>query len=244
VGEREGEVEGGAGAELAFSPDASAVGLNDVLDNSKSQAGTAGFARACFVDAIEALEDAIKVFEGDAGTEVLHAELDFSGQESGANANVLPFPSVLESVLNQVAEDLVHGVGVGHDERVGCAGRFKFDVGIDDDTAERIDSIFDKGTGAVGLECELVVGTFNAGESEQVFSEAVHAGGVLVNDAEEFAGSFRARIGIFDKGLDVALNGGERGAELMANVGHEFLPDALELPEPGQVMEDDDRPVV
>ena len=55
------EVESGAGAELAFRPDAAPMGLHDVLHDGQAQAGAAGLARARLVDAIEALEDALQV---------------------------------------------------------------------------------------------------------------------------------------------------------------------------------------
>ena len=57
----QGEVEGLAGAEFAFGPDAAAVGQDDVLDDGQAEAGAARLAGARFVDAIEALEDAIEV---------------------------------------------------------------------------------------------------------------------------------------------------------------------------------------
>ena len=73
------EVEGGAAAQFAFCPDASAVGQDDVLDDGQTEAGAARLARARFINAIEALEDAGEVFAGDAGAEVADGELDLGG---------------------------------------------------------------------------------------------------------------------------------------------------------------------
>ena len=73
----EREMEGCALAQLALCPDAAAVGLDDVFDDGKTEAGAAGFARTRLVDAVEALEDALEVVGGDAGAEVLHGELNF-----------------------------------------------------------------------------------------------------------------------------------------------------------------------
>ena len=48
----------------------------------------------------------------------------------------------------------------------------------------------DQRAGPRGLERQLVVGTLDAGQGEQILGEAVHAGGVLEDDAEELAGGF------------------------------------------------------
>ena len=47
-------------AQFTLSPDAAAVGHNDVADNGQAEAGTARLARAGFINAIEALEDAVR----------------------------------------------------------------------------------------------------------------------------------------------------------------------------------------
>ena len=86
------EVEVSAVAQFAFGPDASAVGLDDVLDDGQAQAGAAGLAGAGFVNAVEALEDAVEVLGGDAGAEVLDGELDLSLEQPRADADALAWP--------------------------------------------------------------------------------------------------------------------------------------------------------
>src|SRR5271157_6266875 len=137
----QGEVEDGAFAEFAFGPDASAVGQDDVLDDGQAEAGAAGLAGTGFVDAVEALKDAIEVFGGDAGAEVLDGEFDFALEQARADANPAAGFAVLDSVFDEVAEDLVHGVGIGQDRRVRRAGRLEFDSGIEHHAAQRLDGI-------------------------------------------------------------------------------------------------------
>ena len=81
----------------------------------------------------------------------------------------------MSGVLNQVAEDLVHGIGIGHHQGVGRAGGLKLDAGVDHDAAQRLDRVLHQRAGADGLRRELVVGAFHAGQREQILSEAVHA---------------------------------------------------------------------
>src|ERR1039458_259308 len=239
------EVEGCAGAEFAFGPDAAAVGQDDVLDDGQAEAGAAGLAGACFVDAVEALEDAIEVLGGDAGAEVLDGEFDFGGniglKQPRADANPAAGFAVLEGVLNEVAEDLVHGVGIGQDQRIGRAGRFEFDPGVDDDSAQGLDGVLDQGAGPRGLQRELVVRALDAGQGQQILNKAVHAGGVLEDDAEELAGGFGAGIRVLDQRLDVALDGGERGAQLVADVGDKVAAGFFSGLDAGDVVEHDQR---
>ena len=74
------------------------------------------------------------------------------GEQARADANALAGFGVLEGVLDQVAEDLVHGVGIGHDQRVGRAGGLELDAGVDDDAAEGVDGVLHQDAGADGLQ--------------------------------------------------------------------------------------------
>ncbi len=52
---------------------------------------------------------------------------------------------------------------------------------------------------------------------------------------------FRAGIGIFDQRFDVALDGGERRAQLVADVGDELAAGFLRGLDAGDVVEHDER---
>ncbi len=133
-----------------------------------------------------------EVFGGDAGAEVLHAEFDL-GIHAAARQPERRLPALpyLQGVFHKVAEDLVHGVGIGQNKRVRRAGRFEYDPGIDHHAAQRIDGVGHQRAGGRGLQRELVVGAFDAGQRQQVSGDAVHARRVLVNDGEELARGFR-----------------------------------------------------
>ena len=76
--------------------------------------------------------------------------------------------------------------------------------------------------GLRGLKRQLVIRALHAGQGEQVLGDAVHAGGVFENDAEKLAGGFSVGRRLLDQRLDVALDGGERSAQFMADVGDEL----------------------
>ena len=52
------------------------MGQNDVFGDGQSQAGAAGFTGTGFVHPVETLEQARQVLGRNAGTEILHIELD------------------------------------------------------------------------------------------------------------------------------------------------------------------------
>jgi hypothetical protein len=129
-------MEGRPGAQFAFDPCAATVYFDHVLDDRKAQTCPARLTGAGLIDAIETLEDTLDVLRGDTGTKVLHKELDFALNQLRTDNDLLSLPSVLQRVLNQVAKDLVHRIGIGHHRNVGRAGRFQLKVGVDDDTAQ------------------------------------------------------------------------------------------------------------
>ncbi len=124
---------------------------------------------------------------------------------------------------------------------VGRARGLELYAGVDHNAADGVDCILQEHIGADRLKGELVVGTFDTGEGEQILGEAAHAASVLENDAEEFERDFRTGIGILDQRLHVALNGSERGAQLVADVGDKFAARFLRGLNAGDVMQNDKR---
>ena len=124
---------------------------------------------------------------------------------------------------------------------IGRARGLELDAGVDDDAADGVDGVLKQDAGANGLQRELVVGAFDAGQGEQILGKAIHAAGVLENDAEKFERCFRAGIGILDQCFDVALNGSERRAQLVADVGDELAAGFLRGLDAGDVVEHDQR---
>ena len=76
-------------SELAFHTDGASVGEDDVLGDGKAEAGASGLAGAGFVDPVEALEDAVEMFRGDAGAEILHGKLDAAVKLTRADEDAL-----------------------------------------------------------------------------------------------------------------------------------------------------------
>src|SRR6266576_6699081 len=75
LGNRQREQKHRAVVQFAFCANGSLMGQHDVLGDGEAEAGAAGFAGACLVHAIEALEQARQVLGGDSRSEVTHVEL-------------------------------------------------------------------------------------------------------------------------------------------------------------------------
>src|ERR1700755_2308189 len=109
------------------------MSLHHVTRDGQTQPGTAGLAGASLVDTVKALEDAGEMFGRDAGAKVADADPDGSdsramgavrvGHLSCADQNsavgLVAGLTVLNAILDEIAQDLEDSVGVGHHLR-GC----------------------------------------------------------------------------------------------------------------------------
>src|ERR1019366_2456211 len=230
----EGEEESAAVVEFAFGADGAAVGEHDVLGDGEAESGAAGFAGAGLVDAVKALEEARKMLGRNAGAEILNIkfnpEFDAAFGGTRAEQNTSARAAVLHGVVDKIRKDLVDGFAVGSHGGQGFDGAVIF-VGLDDlqlhsltagDLAETLFGIVEELDGGNGFSIEAGLAGFDAGQSQQVFGEARHAGGVLADDFEELAvgaGIFRAEV---EECFGVSLNGGQGRAEFVGDVGDEI----------------------
>ena len=89
------------------------------------------------------------------------------------------------------------------------------------DFAETFFGVVKKFGGRDGLGVETGFAGFDAGQSQQIFREAGHAGGILADDFEKLAGGRDVVGSAVEQGFRIALNGSERRAQFVGNVGDE-----------------------
>ena len=99
--------------ELALGADGAAVGEHDVLGDGKAETGTSGFARAGFIDAIKAFEQAREMLRGDAGAEILDEKFDSVRNRARAKDDSSAGSAVLQGIVDQVGKDLMDGFAIG-----------------------------------------------------------------------------------------------------------------------------------
>ena len=181
---------------------------------------------------------------GHAGAEVLHEELHGVIGWPRTHHDALTGGAVFHGVLDEVAENLGHGIDVGEDLGAGGFAGFKGNAGFDDHAGERLDGVGYERGGADGLHARLVLAGLHLGQSQQVFGEAIHAAGVLENDGHEFACVIGEVHAVFEKRFDVAGDGSERGTQLVGYVGDEITAGFFGALDFGDVVEDGDGSTV
>ena len=215
--------------------------------NGEAEAGATGLAGAGFIYTVEALEDAVEMLKGDSLAEVADTELDgldgvgqLAGTDDDAGVGLAAGLTVFDCVFDEVAEDLDYGVEVSEDQAGGGGADLEDGVGVVDETFHGVYGIADEDVGGDGGGVEFLLGGFDAGHHEEVFSETVHAGGVFMDGFEEFAG-LRAEGGlVVEEGFNVSGDGGKRGTEFVGDVGDEVTLGALDLLDAGDVVQDGD----
>ena len=92
-----------------------------------------------------------------------------------------------------------------------------------------------------GLDIERVGAGLEAGEDEEIVEEQLKAAGMLAHDAQVAGGFLGGEILRFHEGLEIAVKDGERGAQLVGDVGDELAADLLELFDAGDIVEHGDN---
>src|ERR1700733_16092121 len=257
-GNGEGKQKSRSVGEFAFGADGAAVGEHDVFGDGKAKAGASGFAGAGFVDSIEAFEEAREMFRGNACAEILHEEFDGMGNRAGAEDDASAGSTILQGVIDQVGKNLMNGFAVGENHgkifrqwiRAGkvpalqmVSGRIlnlQLDAVGAGDFAEALFGVVQQfgGRDTLGLETSLT--GLDAGQREQVFGEAGHAGGILADDLQELAGG-RTILGTgVEQGFRIALDGREGRAQFVGNVGDEVAASFLHPLGLGEIAEHGD----
>ena len=235
----EGEIEGCAATDLAGRPDSAAVVLNNMLDDGEAKSRAALLARARLVHSVEPLKDSFEGFRRYPRAVILDEHLDLAAVlRVATNGDGAFGAAIFDAVINQIAQHLLQPVSVSADSEVGglidelnaLGGRPGLEV---------FEHLGDDWTQGHGLEAQLDAARLQFGDGEQILDEQPEALGVAVDGLQEFSCHLRVIPGAIEQRLDVAFDEGKGGAQLMADVGDEFLPGALKLLQAGQLVEDE-----
>src|SRR5947209_909770 len=90
-----------------------------MFHNGQAQARAAGFARTRLIHTIEPLEDWRKMLVRDAWTGILHKEFNVAALFCSAQDNFFPALGVTQGVADEVSEDLLNGISIGHNRYFG-----------------------------------------------------------------------------------------------------------------------------
>ena len=190
------EAEAGAFAEFAFDIDGAVVELGDVFDDAEAEAGAADGAAAGFVDPVEAFEEAGVVLRGDAGAVVL----DF---DHGVVALLVGFEGdggfgvgVFDRILDEIEDGLLEERRVQHSGEAVFGFDFEGQVPSLGGVFGEGDGVFEEGAHFATADAFGSVGTFDAGEGEEVVDDVDHAFGLHEDAVAVFLHGFPV-VGFF-----------------------------------------------
>src|SRR5882724_13049697 len=117
IEDRNGEIKLRALADLAFHPDAAAVGLDEMLGDGEAEARAANFAGTGSVHTIETFENAGLVGLGNADAGVRDGEFDFCGVGRGAEHDLAAGRGILNRIVEEILQNFGETLAVRRDIR-------------------------------------------------------------------------------------------------------------------------------
>ena len=110
---RERKPKARAAGVAAFDADFTGHALREVFDDREAQTGAAHVAAASRIHAVESFEDTVPVLLRNPLAVVLDLDADFIVDSPSVKTHATSFGCVLDSVFDQVAEDLIEGLSIG-----------------------------------------------------------------------------------------------------------------------------------
>ena len=193
--------------------DVTAVQLGDPAHDGEAEAGAAGVG-ASGICSVEALEDLVGRYARQARARVRDSELD--PPISFDRADPHRCAPVTECVLDQVEDDLVESFGIGRHDKI--VGDRDVHLGV-----RLIEQAFVHGTGDEPAQVDLRGrqhdgAGLQAGEIEQILDEAVEPLDPPVHRPQELR---RRLADAVDEVLQSRFQAGDRGTQLVRDVGHQ-----------------------
>ena len=224
---------------LALGPDAPAVRLDQPLADDEPEAGVGDFALAAAGGAGVPVEEEGQPLGRDPPALVGDRDRDVDAVACGRDPDRRGLRRVPGGVGEEVAQHLGDAPAVGH--HPGQVGRQVDEHGVAAAARE------EGGSGPVhqhrdlrGLGRDREGARLDAPRIEQGADKAAHVPGLLVDDAVELVHLGRVEVRrILQQGGGRALDGGERGAQLVAYHAEELGAQPLQLLERRQVLHGD-----
>ena len=234
-------MECGSLARCALDGDRASMGEDDVFDDGEPKSSSAAVARAVFVNAIKAVEDKRLCAKRDAGAIVGDGDGDgvlipLRGDGKSEVSRV----TVTEGICKEVQVDLFHAAAVCLDHAcviwpVDLDARLCFRNGgiqIFQYAQQEVVEVH-------GIQFQKAGPAFHLGDAEKIFDEEIEALDIALDGFQRTFSHFRFLHGAVEKGFHIPLNDGERGSELMGDIGDEFPAGGLKVANIGNILKND-----
>src|SRR5882724_4151495 len=241
IEDRNGEIKLRALADLAFHPDAAAVGLDEMLGDGEAEARAANFAGTGSVHTIETFENARLVGLGNADAGVRDGEFDFAGVRRGTEHDLAAGRGVLDRIVEQILQNFGETPAVRRDIRqpvLQIHGNAKIFFG--GGTLSGFNAAFHKMRDAQALNLELKPVGIHFGKPEQIVGQAGEPARMIENNLQKTDAVLRVVNGAGKERFREALDGGEGSLQFVGDIGDEIATDAFELAQFGDVVQNDD----
>ncbi len=235
---------GASFSHIALHLDFSFVVLGDVLDNGKSQAGASGLSASGSVHPVKSVEYFVQVFAADTRTSVSH------GNDGVTVAFECGYPdrSALRAVFYCIVQQVHHCLF--QKQRI-CGGLdWNGQFGRNTDVPARIvvpadmERFFNDPFQIRRLQPDIFsLHSFQLGKREKVVDQGDHPVHIFFDDIEKVLIFFRIAFSIHGlQCFNESLDGGERGFQLVGDIGGECFLHVLKFFDPGDVVEYDQCP--
>ena len=206
---------------------------------ANGQAQARGILTAMALHLIEALEDARQIVRRDEHAVVHYADDHVVAFHPARDADGRLFFGIAAGVLQQVAEHQRQQTVVGQYGGQFFQMAFQTQLAFLQAGLAQAARLIEGGGAFRGAELQGASLPFHTGQYQQILQHAGQRTAVTVDDGRKVLRLFR---GIHaEQGLGIALDGGQRRAQLMGDIGHEIAADALQLHQVADVAEDQHR---
>ena len=214
-----------------------------MADDRKAQAGPPQRPRSCPVHPEESFEDPRQGIGRNTGARICYGQDDLLAPFHDAYGDRSAVLGILYGVVDQVGQGPFHQRGVATRRFFCLEPEGKLQMLAGDLLRESLRDPFGYPVEVAGRDFDLILSGLDPGELEEVLDQRLQPVGMMQYGVDEAAQRGRIVHGAVQQGLDIALDGGQGGPELVGHVGHEVLPDLLEAPQFGRVVEHGDHAV-
>ena len=182
------DVEAAAAGFAVLDADGAGVGFDGPFCDGEAEAGAAALARAAFVDAIKAVEDAGLLFDGYAGALIENGDfrgLAVDGRDFDTDFGL--WRRVFDGVIDDIENGLTEDAAVGVDGDLAAAIDADGLVFVFGEDADDVDDFLNEVDEGEGAEVEGELAAVGAGDGEQAVDEVGEAAHFFEHAADDFA---------------------------------------------------------
>ncbi len=221
------------------------MGLDDVLDDGQTKPGTAHRPAPRLVTAVKALKEPRQMLCGNAATGIPDRDRNraaiavFSGQAGGDGDDVIP-AAVFDGIDQQIDDRLLEQGMVHRHQDIFRAVDNQADTdpaGLD---LAGLGRRLQDHPQRPFLQMDIADTRFllDPRQGQQIVDDRIQPIGLAQHHLQELDRIFAVIDGTVEEGFDITADRGDRGPQLVGDIGDEVTTDGLEPPQFGHIVDD------